>query len=636
MINTIEIKTRTPPDLPSLKQRLKDFFNYLMQFEFEELRKCHLAFFGAGTNKHNKRELVTVLTAVMTFDNEKAFREWFFKFPAAAQCVLYRLAFDCYVPVKSLEKSIGLPLCHLVPGNSWQKGWAFDAESGLQFLEIFTRCNGPFVILPKALRKILTEWLVPPPELSLENCTADPGAYSGPAWENSAGIAVSLPLLYDALTDLFKTMKPPDSPYRCIRGFKKKNVEELRKSSGFKPFDIPGGEAKASDLVPDSVDLTARFILGMANFSILRPKDGQNAVKALVTSFFGEESLYKDYVNPPDRHSLEYNVLFEHISKASDYSLNYRGDLPASRRLFLHILMYCARDGRIFDADKIAGLIYRTLQDFSFYFNDIARDLKYKADTIVIDGESYTDPYNNVFYPDSVLKYYLLTAPLFKAYCYLFAALGLLEITQTAPPLMRIQNEKKRPLSPYDSLKTFQITEFGKWCLGLTKTRPEVPDTEYQAIADKELLLVTVQGNSLERSVYLDRIGRRLASRADSGTDRWRISPDSFIEGCGDKSQIEERIAKFKALIDPEPAPHWIGLFDKVINRAGLFDINLSSMLVYRLPVDRNLAEELLEDAEFRSLVHRAEGGLIVVPEKKRKKFYEALKKHGIAAFENG
>jgi hypothetical protein len=163
--------------------------------------------------------------------------------------------------------------------------------------------------------------------------------------------------------------------------------------------------------------------------------------------------------------------------------------------------------------------------------------------------------------------------------------------------------------------------------LGLTEKRPARPRAEYQAIADKELLLVTVQGNSLERTVYLDRIGRKL------GQNRWRISPDSFIAGCIDKKQIEERITKFKALIDPDPAPHWIALFEKVVNRSGLFDEALDDMLVYPLPSDPNLAEELLRDTEFRALVHRAEGELFVVPEKHRKKFLAVLNKHGIAVF---
>jgi hypothetical protein len=504
---------------------------------------------------------------------------------------------------------------------------------------VYTYYEEPFTVLPYIVRETLTDWLVSPPELSLENCAADSAGSSGGAfssvWENSAGIVVSLPLLYDAMAELFRLMKPPDSPHRCIRGFRKKDAEKLRASSALKPFNVPPSEAKASDLVPDSADLTARFILAMHNFSITRPKDSLDTIKTLTAAFFGEKSRYKEYVNPPDRHSLEYNVLFDHISKTSDYSLKYQGDLPHSRKIFLYALMFCARDGRTFDADKVSRQIYRAGQNFSFYYNDIARYLKYKADKIITGEQTYSVSRYDDFYPNGALEYYLLTAPLFKAYCYLFAALGLLEITQSSPPLRRIQNEKKRPLSPYDSLKTFRVTEFGKWCLGLTEKRPEPPKTEYQAIADKELLLVTVQGDSLERSIYLDHIGRRLGGQADSGTERWRISPDSFIEGCSDQTQIEERIIKFRALIDPKPAPHWLGLFDKVMNRAGLFDESLEDMLIYRLPADRTLTEELLQDTELRSLVHRAEGGLIVVPEKNRKKFFEALKKHGIAVFES-
>jgi hypothetical protein len=422
-------------------------------------------------------------------------------------------------------------------------------------------------------------------------------------------------------------MKPPDSPYRCLRGFKKKNAEDLRASSAFKPFDVPGTEVRASELVPDSVDLTARFILAMKNHSISRPQDGQNEVKALVSAFFSEKSPYKGYVNPPDRHTLEFNVLFDHISKYSEYSLNYGGDLPPSRRIFQTMLMFCAKNGGTFDADKIARFIYRTAQNFTFFSHDMERYLKIKAEKITADGTTYSNSYYDEFLPQGIMTYYLLVAPLFKAYGYLFAALGILEITQTMPPLARLHKEKNLPLSPYDSLKTFRVTEFGKWCLGLTEKRPERPKAEYQAIADKELLLVTVQGTSLERTVYLDKIGRKL------GQNRWRISPDSFIAGCIDKKQIEERVAKFKALIDPDPAPHWGVLFEKAVNRSGLFDESLNDMLVYRLPPDLTVAEELLRDTEFRALVHRAEGGLFVVPDKNRKKFFAVLYKHGIAVF---
>jgi hypothetical protein len=627
MKNTLEIKTRTMPNLPAIKQRVKNISEYLFELNMEDMRMLHALFLSEKPRGLKKQELITVLAAAMTFDNEKVFREWLFGFPVLTQNLLYILVFDYFVPVKKLETEFGFSLVHKESDYAWQKKWAFHKELGLGFIDCFEQYGHVFAVLPHIIRNILMEWLVPPPELILENCTAGSNS-TGVPWDNSAGIADSLPLLYDAMTELFSRMRPPDSPYRCIRGFKKKDVEELRASSAFKPFDVSrgephpagpvagsGAEVKASELVPDSADLTARFILAMKNYSISRPQDGQNEVKALINAFFDEKSQYKGYVNPPDRHSLEYNVLFDHISKTSDYSLNYKGDLPPSRKVFRTIIMFCAKDGRIFDADKTALLIYRTLQNFSFYFYDIEKYLKLKAEAITVNGITYSNSYYDEFPPEGIMIYYLLVAPLFKAYCYLFAALGILEITQTMPPLSRLHKGKGHPLSPYDSLKTFRVTEFGKWCLGLTEKRPERPKAEYQAIADKELLLVTVQGTSLERTVYLNKIGRKL------GTDRWRISPDSFIAGCVDKKQIEERVIKFKALIDPEPAPHWLALFEKAVNRAGLFDEALDDMLVYRLPPDLNVAEELLRDTEFKALVYRAEGGLIVVPEKTGKNF---------------
>jgi hypothetical protein len=653
MKNTAEIKTLAAPVFPDRKKRSSEITGFLLHLNMDELRLYYRLFLGVKPKVLNKAGLVSAVSAAASFKNEKGFRDWFFGLPELTRNLLHRLAFDYYIPVEKLEKELELSLARKISDYYWDEKWAFHEELGISFLHLHTQYKKAFVVLPYSLRTILVDWLVSPPELSLENCTFD-GEAAGPVWDNSAGASDSLPLLFDALADFLGRTKPPESPFRCIRGFKKSDAEKLRDSSAFKPFDVPAvlpetGEQKtrgrpsagirAGDLVPDSADLTARFILAMKNFSPVRPKDGQGEIKNLVSAFFGVMSQYKNYVNPPDRHSLEYNVLFDHVSKYSDYSLRYEGELPYSRKIFQDIIVFCAKDGRTFDADKIAGLIYRKAQNFSFYFNDTERYLKYKAGGITVGDTTYIS-YGNDFYPHGILEYYLLTGPLLKAYCYLFAALGLLEISQTAPPLIRIQNEKKRPISPYDSLKSFRVTEFGKWCLGLTEKRPERPKAEYQAIADKELFLVTVQGNSLERTVYLDKIGRKLGSqaekgsRSESGTDRWRVSPDSFISGCADKEQIEDRIAKFKALIDPAPAPHWLALFEKALSRAGLFDRPLDSVLVYQLPADRGLAEELLRDTELRSLVHRAEGGFLVVPERNRKKFFTLLNVHGIAVFE--
>jgi hypothetical protein len=334
----------------------------------------------------------------------------------------------------------------------------------------------------------------------------------------------------------------------------------------------------------------------------------------MVTGFFSENSQYKKSWYYPDRNYLESSVCIDHLSKSPGYYLDSNEELPSSRKTFHEILLAVARDGRRFDADKLTEHIRITAKDFSFCGSDFERSLKIKAASLDLEGITYTcDKYDD-FRVIGILRHHLLVKPLLKAYCYIFAALGLLEITQKIPPLALTKVTRRFPVSPYDSLKTIRITRFGLWCLGLSQERPPKPSHNYQAIADKELLLVTVQGKSLERTVYLDRIGVKL------GEDRWRISPASFIAGCETPKQIDDRIARFKTLIDPAPAPHWLELFDKVVSRAGLFSHRRNDVLVYSLPENRRVAEELLRDPELKNIALRAEGGMLIVPAKNYKK----------------
>jgi hypothetical protein len=188
------------------------------------------------------------------------------------------------------------------------------------------------------------------------------------------------------------------------------------------------------------------------------------------------------------------------------------------------------------------------------------------------------------------------------------------------------------PISVFDGLKTVKITELGRWCLGISSSPPEFKKSKYEAIADSELFLVTVRGRSLERTLFLDSIGEKL------GADRWRINPGTFISGCENKAQIEERINKFHALIESNPAPHWESLFDTVRDRADFFNKCVVDAIVYKLPSDdksrRETVSELLADPELRAIAMRAEGGMLVVPRRNEKRFYALLSAHGAAHFE--
>jgi hypothetical protein len=353
-------------------------------------------------------------------------------------------------------------------------------------------------------------------------------------------------------------------------------------------------------------------------------------IKSLIGNFFCDKTQYPGEWTPPDRANFEFTVCIDHLSRTTGYYLDSdKNMLPPSREIFQDILIHIAKDGNWFSADKIADHIRITDKYFSFCDTALEKSLKLKGEIITIDGQEYDAKYRGEFNPGGIIRHGLFVRPLFKAYCYIFASLGILEITQTEPPLIRKIKEKHHPVSLYDSLKDIRVTEFGLWCLGLSDKRPEKVVHQFEALADKNLFLVTVQGVSLERQLYLDKIGEKL------GENRWKISPASFISECTNKHHITQRIERFKHLIDPKPAPHWEELFKKVISRAGLFDKRRADMFIYDLPEDKKLAEELLRDPQFRQLVKLIEGKMIAVAIKDERKFHSILKEHGITHLTN-
>ena len=612
-----EIATRTPPDLSPLKTRKKELSRFVNQHTSEHLKNTYKFLYGKTTTK-NKFELIEAITDFLSFPAEEQFREWFFNLSEPAQKILHKAAFTDVLILPKLEKEWGISLVQKKEFY-WKIEWQFKPELNLDSFRISAQYNCPVTAIPGYLQEVLKVWLVPPVLSQLSGCRAEK---TGEAWDNSLSIADSFPLLCDALQNSLEGMIGDNDLEKLVRnGFKKKEINELRASSGFLPFRME------NDSTPFSVDVAARFVLCMQNFKPLRPQDGQEGIRNMVQAFFSEKSQYPKRWYSPDRAFLEYSICIDHLSRTPGYYLENNDELPSSRKVLYDILLHIAGDGNWFDADKLADYIRITGKDFSFCDRSLESTFKVKADTYKFEGLTLEPGYDD-FHPDGILRFYLLVRPLFKAYCYILAALGLLEITQLTPPLVRNYREKQYPFSLYDSLKAIRVTELGRWCLGVSDKRPPKPSQEYQAIADRELLLVTVQGNSLERRVYLDKIGQRL------GEDRWRISPASFISGCINQKQIAARIERFKMLIDPNPAPHWEQLFKKVIDRAGLFDTRRSDILIFNLPADREIQEELLRDPEIKRVVRRVEGRMLAVSVRNQAKFYALLGEHGIAHLE--
>ena len=618
-----KILTHTPSNLASVERRKKELYSYLTNHTMDDMRALWKGFAGKNPVGKNKLEYIEYIAENLTFRSEKEFAAWFYTLPEISRKILWKAVFYDYIPVQILEKELNKVIAIRGKINFYyHNSWRMLPELKLDFLSTYCDYDLCFIILPTILKKAIQIWLLPPPGGYFKDCLTDEPPETVKRWNNGVIISESFPLLCESLKTLWSELADPEKSRGIRHGFNKKMLNELHTSSGLPLFD-------AFD-APDSADMTARFTLLMRNYKISRPEDGQDAVKKLITDFFSDKSLYPKEYEPPDRNLLEFNLLLDHLSKpASRYPGNDK-NLPPSREVFYDILINIAENGGVFDADKLTDYIRFTNKNFVFFDRYIGDYLKIKANSFNLDEIVCRQEYDNDFSPKYYFRHELVVKPVFKAYCYLFAGLGLLEITQKQPPLVRELKGKTHPISAYDSLATVKITEFGRWCLDLTQKRPPKPKQEYEAIADKELFLVTVRGNSLERTLFLDKIGQKL------GENRWRVSPASFIAGCRDKNQIQERITRFKTLIDPKPAPHWEALFKKTLARAGIFDGLRSNALVYTLPEDREITEELLRDPALKTMAFRAEGRMLIVPARSLSKFTAFLGEHGIASFDAG
>jgi hypothetical protein len=398
-------------------------------------------------------------------------------------------------------------------------------------------------------------------------------------WSNAAEIEQSFPLLCDTLHKIEENIRKNRGDIEELaKPYPPKRLLELEQASGFKAFDT-----KLNGL-PVAVDLAARFIECMTGFQAERCADSFAAIKDMVALFFAPTEEKTGRKAP---FSARYRCNYLEINVLSDWQAGkkhlgaYRVGMPEQRRIFHKLYKTIAESGKWQSAESLLAVL-------------------------PLPGNSL------------------------KAYCWLFAALGLLEITWT--------DETTAGESPYSRLNALRITDLGRWCLGLGEKPESARTGSVNAIADRELFLVTVRGAPLETTLYLDKIGSKIGKKEEKSGEaaqkntvqRWKISHESFIQGARGTADIEERIENFRRLISAENAPHWEALFARALEGAGFLERKRLPATVYDFSDSKDYLNEIQADPDFQDCAEVTRNGLLVVPAKKAQKFAKLLERHGI------
>ena len=214
----------------------------------------------------------------------------------------------------------------------------------------------------------------------------------------------------------------------------------------------------------------------------------------------------------------------------------------------------------------------------------------------------------------------LIIKPYFLAYLYVFSFFGAIDIIEKEPELKIISKGKKLPYSPFNALKYVSLTENGRYLLSLRDDKPEIKRDFSLPIIDKDLLLITYKGDSVELKSFFSSIADPL------GPIRYKVSLKSFTKNIDTEDEAKALIEKFKKIF-PSLTAVWTSFFSSVLSSFKIFT-RVSSGSVYSIK-NYDKIYDLLKEEEIRKYVVFLEDGFIYIANKDYKRLVQELEKRG-------
>lgn len=606
-------------DISPEMESYREYIDSFTVVQLQAIREC----LGFDFRNGNKAALVSALLRFFSgLEDEERFQDWFQSLPPYLSRAIEETTFRGHIHAEEVEALAGQPAVLLDNQMSYYRPGRINPGLRLGIFYLYQRYDRMLLFLDPIFRKLMAAFLPVPAEYTIRPANGPDDRSGSPSgWSAEETLSEPMPILLKSIRDLLANWKTREKILR--KGLNKSQIKALRKSSMFPSFPSGGTEG------PDPIELITRFIaIDPEQLAVVDKKDVRDFIKGLITTFFTippSRRVKSDYLRIDS--GFEFQGLCPHLRKGVGPRLDrYFFDHHPSARIIIHqVLKIMARSPDWYTADSVSESIRMQALTFSI-FADIenAMALVVKGDALVLpDGAIQAQYTTEGFSLDMYLYHTILTKPLVNGYLYLMASLGIVEIEEVEPDRILIRKGVAFPISPFDGLHRVRVTPFGAWCLNVSREKPELNQVQYEAIADRELPLITYRGQSVECKVYLERIGTPI------GADRFRISEASFIRNSRSLKEIEQRISDFHRLIAHDPAPHWEALFARIRDRARLFD-HQESCIMIRLPEDQALRRLFLEEKKISSLVVRAEGGRIVVTNSDYTRLRKILEEYGV------
>lgn len=594
-----------------LKPSMKELQDTLMELNSVTLNAISRFLLPQSKNQGSKDAQAQGIAQFLGSLNQKSFTVFYEKQKPWIQEALYVGVFWGFVNFEKLfvnfEIDIDLYNQTIIDGPS---KYLIQQEPALSLFNIF---QGKYLYLYDVFRSVFICYMKKPEEYSFQELMDAPSD----VWSNESTIVDNLSLLIQVSKDVLHD-KRKSSRELMESGLTKTEIKSLRPLCGQGEFPL----SKIHGL--DPIELFVRWYQSVQSDFAEQNGTVPQILRRIVPRFFNPEKTSYG-IDDPLGSFFEFAVLTEHLSFRQVNSAHISAKAPDCRSLFWHIFAECAKAQRWFSVESLYKTLYVRGYRFTYADSYIEKfGLCCRAEYIDM-GEDYgliNPDYQRLIYVWGPQSHQLMGLPLFKGYWYLLALLGLVEISEKEPPKPLHYNGKDKIISRFDGLSMVRVTKLGAYCLGLIDEYETQSQTSYEALADKDLLLVTFRGKSLGHKLFLEQIGNPL------GPDRYKIDEISFMRGCATYKQVEMRINKFKQLIAPEPSVRWNEFFRNLKSRFGVLK-SPQRALLYDLTNASPEVFALLQNEKIRPLYSLVEGNKIVVAAQDEQKFLSVAKSLG-------
>lgn len=213
--------------------------------------------------------------------------------------------------------------------------------------------------------------------------------------------------------------------------------------------------------------------------------------------------------------------------------------------------------------------------------------------------------------------------PFIKSFLFLLGSLGVFELYYNLPDEDSYLYLKNGYLSKYEGLKYIRFTKLGEYIFDRTQTYQfQMKEEESEILLDDERFIITLMGDAPTKTMFLERIGQKIAS------NKYKITKESFLRGLEGNSSLQERIEEFHSKI-PNPKPQiWMDFLSELATKSRAIRCK-PEYRVLKLKDEKELVSILTKDKRFHEYILRAESYHILVKEEDISSLSKLLKEYG-------